>query len=86
MSRRHDDDTPPAEPHVRPHAANLPYIKALGEAIPILSAVLNTLSEVLHELRLLQEPAGAGTLSKIGSMADGLTRTGQIVKRGIRGG
>jgi hypothetical protein len=79
------DKTPPAEPHVRPHQENLPYIKVLGDAIPILAAVLNTLGQAVHELRLQREPADPRTLAKIRVAGAGLERAGLLVKRGFRG-
>ena len=89
MSKRQSPaeyETPGPLPHVRPHEDNRPYIKALGDAIPILSAVLNTASEVLHELTIMKEPANPRTLRKIGTMGDGLVKTGQIIRRGVRTG
>lgn len=89
MSKNNSDpgaNTPPAEPHVRPLPQNLPYIKALGDAIPILSAVLNSMGDLVHELRLMREPADRRTLDRIGAIGESLARTGQLVKRGFRGG
>lgn len=60
-----DDDTPVERP-----AAVLPehreYIRALVDAGSQLSGALQTLGDVVHELRVARDPIGNSTREKIG--------------------
>lgn len=71
----HDDDevTPVARPPLLEHRD---YIRVLSDAGLQLSAVMQTLGDVVHELRVARDPIGNATREKIGRFGLALRDTG----------
>jgi hypothetical protein len=60
-----DDDTPPERPALVLEE-HKPMIRALVDAGAQLSGALQTLGDVVHELRVARDPIGYSTREKIG--------------------
>lgn len=79
-----DGDTP-VDPPQATLPQHRPYVLTLASVIPPLNAVVNTLGEILHELRIARDPIGKGTVRRIAELGQTLEDVGTNIRRGFGG-
>lgn len=78
-----DDDETPTERPLPLLPEHRRYVQVLGDVIPPLHAVVMTLGEILHELRIARQPMGQSTLSKVAEAGAVIESIGASIKTGF---